>query len=51
MAVILWDNVVASQMNGVSARDLEEDLLTLTDNEVKGLLVVLYEGLDKASWR
>jgi hypothetical protein len=42
----LGNDIVASEVNGVGAGDLEEDLLAFADDEVKGLLVVLEKRLD-----
>lgn len=41
VAIILGNNVVASEIDGVSSRNLEEDTLMLADRDVKGLLEVL----------
>jgi hypothetical protein len=44
VALRLVDDVVASEVDGVSAGDDEEDLLVVTDGDIKGLLVVLHGG-------
>jgi hypothetical protein len=41
MTLIIRDDVVASQVDCVSARDLEEDALIFADGNVEGLLEVL----------
>jgi hypothetical protein len=41
VSVIVGDNVVASEVDGVRASDLEENTLVLSDGNIEGLLVVL----------
>ena len=42
MAIIVRDNIVASEIDGVSARDLEENALVLGNGDIKWLLEILY---------
>jgi hypothetical protein len=41
VSIIVWDQVVTSEVNGVGSGSLEEDALILTNGDVEGLLVVL----------
>lgn len=41
VSVIIRDNIVTSDIDGVGTSDLEEDSLILADGEIKSLLVVL----------
>lgn len=42
VSVIIRDNVVSGQVNGVGARNFEEDTLILGDSNIERLLVILY---------
>lgn len=41
MSVIIRNDIVASEVDGVSTRDLEENALVLSDGNVERLLIVL----------
>lgn len=41
VSIIVRNNIVASEVDCVSSRDLEEDVLVLGNGNVKGLLIVL----------
>lgn len=45
LLVVLGDNEVTGEVNRVGTLDAEEDLLTLADGDVDGLLVVLWLGI------
>lgn len=42
MAIVIWDNIVTGEVDGVGARNLEENALVLGNGDVERLLVVLY---------
>ena len=42
MTIIIWNDVVTSEVDGVRARNLEENSLILGDSDVEWLLVVLW---------
>jgi hypothetical protein len=41
VSIVVRDNVVTSEVNGVGARHLEENALVLGNGNIKSLLVVL----------
>jgi hypothetical protein len=41
VSIIVRDNVVASEIDGVGAGDFEENALILSNGDIKGLLVML----------
>jgi hypothetical protein len=41
MTIIVRDNIVASEINGMSTRNLEEYPLVFGNSDIKGLLEVL----------
>lgn len=41
MSILIWNEVVTSEVDGVRTRNLEENALVLTNGDVKSLLPVL----------
>lgn len=41
MSVVIWDEIVSGQIDGVATGDLEVDVLVLPDGDIECLLVVL----------
>ena len=41
VSVIIRDNIVASEVDGMRASNLEENTLILSDGNIEGLLVML----------
>ena len=41
MSVIVRDNVIAGEIDGVGAGDFEEDTLILSNSDIESLLVML----------
>ena len=46
VSIIVGNDVVTSEENRVSAGDLEENLLVLSDGDIERLLIVLYENVN-----
>ena len=41
VSIIVRDNVIASEVDGVGAGDFEENALVLSNGDIQGLLVML----------
>jgi len=44
VAMVIWNNIVASEVDGMGARYFEKNTLIFTDGDIESLLISLDKG-------